>query len=141
MKLILTLICLFCLAIVPSFASDYSETVTIFWDWSGPTPEDSGLASADPMANDLEWHLYMRGEGETYDYGNPTVAVPYGQTLSMDAPIVVEGIGGSSVKKYFVLRAFYDNGESGDSNEAFKDFEIPRDSPLNLRFTVSVQSN
>lgn len=123
-----------------AFAETVVEEVTLYWDWGPncPTPETSGLDSADPIANDLEWHLYMRGEGEEYGT-EPVVVAPYGDDLSIVNKVVISGIGGTTVRKYFVLRASYGGGESDNSNEVFKDFVIPRATPLNLRFTVVVE--
>lgn len=127
------------LSINKSFAADYSEEITVYWDWDGPTPENSGLQSADPMANDLEWHLYMRGENESYNYGKPIIAVKYGTELALTGPVVISGKGGTIVRKYFILRSYYDGGESSDSNEITRDFAIPKNMPLHLRFTVQLE--
>lgn len=126
-------------AVESVIAADYSEEVTVYWDWAGPTPEDSGLDSANPIANDLEWHLYMRGEGEDYP-ASPIAAASYDGTLLLTDAVVITGNHEQTVRKYFVLRAFYDGSESGNSNEVTKDFVIPgRAIPLNLRFTVELQ--
>ena len=121
-----------------AFANEKIETVTLYWDWNGPTPETSGLDSADPIANDLEWHLYMRGEGEEYGT-EPVVIAPYEGDLSIVNEVFISGVGGTTVRKYFVLRSAYSGGESANSNEVFKDFVLPLNAPLNLRFTVVVE--
>lgn len=121
-----------------AFAGETIETVTLYWDWDGPTPESSGLSSANPIANNLEWRLYMRGEDE--EYGTvPVVVAPYEGTLSTVYDVFISGMGGTAVRKYFVLRAAYSDGESDNSNEVFKDFVLPLASPLHLRFTVVVE--
>lgn len=110
------------------------ETVTLYWDWDGPTPESSGLDSADPIANDLQWRLYMRDENGTYQ--EPIISVPYNELFEITHEITIDGLPGSVATKYFVLRAFYNGGESENSNELSKEFFIPRAAPLHLRFTV-----
>lgn len=136
--LIMISICLFLplFFIGQSLAADYSEEITVYWDWEGPTPADSGLPSANAIADDLAWHLYSRKEGEQYG-STPAIAVPYGQNLELSGTINMQGQG--TVRIYFVLRAFYDGGESGNSNEIYKDFIIPRDKPLQFRFMVEIQ--
>lgn len=130
-------VCMLSFVVVEAaMAAERQEEIKVYWDWDGPTPEGSGLPSADPIANDLEWHLYMRGEGEQYNYDTPVIASPYGQNLELSGDVHITGASGSTVRKYFILRAYYDGGESGDSNEVYKDFEIPRNIPFNLRFTA-----
>ena len=138
LSLVLLLIGSF-VAVSSVYAADKTEEITVYWDWDGPTPENSGLDSADPIANDLEWHLYMRGEGEDYP-ASPVAAASYDGTLLLTNAVVITGNHEQTVRKYFVLRAFYDGSESGNSNEVTKDFVMPgRAIPLNLRFTVELQ--
>jgi hypothetical protein len=83
----------------------------------------------------------MRSEGEHFDYLNPAAAIPYDahKPDSTSYVAVVTGSPGETVRQYFVLRAFYDGEESGDSNEVYKDFVIPH-VPHSLRINVIIQS-
>jgi hypothetical protein len=128
--LLLAVSCSFLIALV-SYA-DKVETIEFLWDWSGPVP---------PEASDLEWRFFMRGEGESYDYANPVFVVPYNSDTpsSFSGDILIEGDMGQTVRKYFVLRAFYEGEESPDSNEPYKDFVIPY-SPYNMRINVVIRS-
>lgn len=110
------------------FAGEVIEEVTLYWDWSCPIEDTPGL----------EWHLYMRGEGETYGT-EPILISTDGTSYELTGNINITGNAGFIINKCFILRSFYNGGESGDSNEVCKDFIIPREAPLHLRFTVTVE--
>lgn len=124
-----------------SMASEIIDTDTIYWDWHGPTPENSGLPSSDPIANDLKFNLYMSDQSGVYDIGNPDAEITYtqstGDPYTYEFNLTVTGNG--TVTRYFVLTAWYDGEESGMSNEVSKVITIPKDIPLHLRFTITVE--
>lgn len=143
MKKIFLILFVFIFCIGNACAGEIIDTDTIYWDWSGPTPETSGLPSADPIANDLKFHLYMADQSGIYNIGSPNVEITYvestGDPYNYEFNLTINGTGGTIITRYFVLTAYYDGGESDISNEVSKTIEIPKDRPLQLRFTISIE--
>lgn len=113
------------------FADSVTKNITFHWN-------DSNQKTAT-----FFWSLYVRNEGEQYDYMNSIVTIPYvdGQTIFQSTnPFTVEGtVGGEKVKKYFVLRANDGSGnQSGDSNEVEVLFFIPLKAPFSLTIDVNI---
>ncbi len=71
--------------------------VTLEWDANYPEPDG--------------YNLYLRVEGESYDYNNPI-----NEYAIDDTTITVEDLE-EGVRYFFVVTAFVGDDESGDSNE------------------------
>lgn len=128
-----------------AYAAEIEDSITLQWDWDGPTPEGTGLATDDPIANDLEWHLFKRYEDTAYNYSSPALIEQYEGDLSLEYNIILDSLeDGETVRFYFVLRAYYDGRESDSSNEVFIDLtanaEPINTSPTNLRI-VSIDTH
>lgn len=136
-NLVIFFIAIFCI-IPKTNAGEIIDNDTLYWDWCGPTPEGTGLETDHPIANDLAWHLFIRKENESYNYESPTLIIPYDGDYNLTYDLPIDGIGGTNIKLYFVLRASYNGAESDDSNEISKEVIIPRDKVLQLRFNITV---
>ena len=112
-----------------AFAADHSETLEFAWEYAQPTyPED------------LQFLLFMRGEDAQYNYDTPIATVNYDEAVGMrgENEFTVTGAAGETVTKYFVLRAKTNGIESGNSNEATWDFNIPVSTPFSLTIKFKV---
>lgn len=131
-RLILLSIALVLLSFGFAFGGENTLSLEFAWD------------DTNEKAEGYKWNLYMRGEGEVYDYTTPALVVPYeaGQTeFVAEGSFTVQGIGNSVVTRYFVIRAENAEGvESGDSNEVVHSFKIPMDAPFSFSVQVLVQS-
>jgi hypothetical protein len=78
--------------VLPSMVS--AAKVTLNWDANNPTPEG--------------YRVYMRTEGQTYDYNTPAWS-------GTATTCTIDQLADNTY--YFVARAFQDADESGDSNE------------------------
>lgn len=90
MKLVLAILAVLFMA-APTLAAD----VTLAWDANNPTPDG--------------YRLFMRVDGQSYDYTNPAWQGPETTCTIAD---LAEG-----TTYAFVVRAFDGGLESGDSNE------------------------
>lgn len=82
----------------------------------------------DEVVSGDEYRLFVRAEGDTYDYTNPVVIIPYGTTeatVSLDAGTY-----------FIVARAVAGQFESENSNEV--GVVIP-EAPKGLRVKVTVE--
>jgi hypothetical protein len=90
-----------------------------------------------------EWLLFMRTEGEAYNYDAPALVVPW--TAGMTEYVgtgnfSIDGKPNALARRYFVVRAKSENGVvSGDSNEVYIDVRIPPGKAYNLTVTVVVK--
>ena len=113
--------------VVTAPANSTNVSLTFAWDDDNIKGEDYG------------WLVFMRGEGETYDYNNPAIRVDYedGQ-LEYTATGVFEvtGPANSDVAKYFVVRARSGELTSEDSNEVGTEIRIPINSVFNLTVII-----
>lgn len=143
MKKIFLILFVFIFCIGNTYAGEIVDTDTIYWDWEGLTPEDSGTDTANTIANDLEFRLYMSDQSGVYDIGLPNAVITYaesiGDPLAYQFNLTITGTSGATVTRYFVITSFYNGEESDVSNEVSKTIAIPRDIPLRLRFTISVE--
>ena len=83
---------LFCFSVSSVFAA---QQVILEWDPNIPTPQG--------------YKAFMRIEGESYDYNNPA-------WTGTETTCVIENLADNQ-NYYFVVRAFDNESESGDSNE------------------------
>jgi hypothetical protein len=129
----LFLILLAIAVIAPAVAhADYTQELT--FEWQYPCSTD--------CPKDLQFFLYMRGDGEKYDYAKPVTVVDYDPSVGMSGEdeFTVSGPPGAKITKYFVLRAKVGGVESTDSNEANYAFEIPVAAPFSLTIRVKVKA-
>jgi len=83
---------LFCFSVSSAFAI---SQVTLEWDPNIPTPDG--------------YKIFMRIDGESYDYDNPV-------WTGTETSSIIENLADNQ-SYYFVVRAFDNGSESGDSNE------------------------
>lgn len=114
----------------PAAAAQSTKELTFAWDYETPVPDG------------IEFMLFMRGDGEAYDYANPVLVAAYDAAAGLTASdtFTITGTSGAAVTKYFVLRARVGVEESGDSNEVSKVFSIPVSAPFTLTVTVKITS-
>ena len=82
------------------------------------------------------WHIYMSDISGSYG-ATPIIIMPYDgtatPTYTSTYVLTLTGAG----TKYFIIRAFNTNGESGNSNEATYDYNfLTPNTPVNLIFTI-----
>ena len=130
----LNLIAVFALCAIcanPALAADANKTLRFAWE-----------QDAEDLTVITKWHLlwgdtaggpYVKATNINYDGGASG-------TYQADHPLTVNGTPGSTVTKYFVLRACIDDSNcSEDSNKTSYDFKIPIGAPFS--FTVEVVTN
>jgi hypothetical protein len=88
------------------FCQDTGE-VTFEWDPNNPTPDG--------------YNLYKRAEGESYNYN-----LPVASTIGSVTTCTVGNLPAGETN-YFVVRAFVDTQDSGDSNEVTYTYSPPGD--------------
>ena len=86
-------VCYYLLIAFPIIA--FADDVTLQWDANDPVPNG--------------YRLFMRLDGETYDYANP---IWEGEDTTHLVQSLTVG-----VNYHFVVRAYVGDDESGDSNE------------------------
>lgn len=93
----------------------YAADVTLAWDANIPAPDG--------------YRLFQRLSTDAgYNYNNPIWTGPETTTTVRDL------LPGKTY--FFVVRAFVEDNESGDSNEV--DFMAPVSNPVNLRIVIEV---
>ena len=89
------LVSMLSILILLSAAPIWAAQITLAWDPNEPTPNG--------------YRLFMRAEGQTYDYTNP-------EWTGSDTTCTVTNLA-DGVQYYFVVHAYVGADESGDSNE------------------------
>lgn len=127
-KLLLTLlVLLFCSL---GLAGDKVEVLKFEWE-----------QDAESLAIMTKWELHWSDvAGSNYLLATEIPKPPdaTGPTFYSDTTLTVTGIPGSTVTKYFVLRACTPTECSGWSNEVSYGFKIPVGAPFNVKVQVVV---
>ena len=124
----------FCLFFLP---------VNIEANQNGNNSVSLNLAWEDVNVKDPEsfhWLLFMRGEGEQYNYDSPILTIPYFESQNANYSyetyeIKVIGPPGDKITKYFVMRSVDETRVSEDSNEVDYTFEMPKVPPYIITIT------
>ena len=125
-RILLTALAIMLLA-APVFASDLQKPLTFTW-------QDDNVKTLG-----YHWVLFMRGDGEEYDYTKPALTIQWEEGVTdyhTTGTFTITGTGGAKVMRYFVIRAVDASGNvSGDSNEVSKGFILP----LNAVYSLTVE--
>lgn len=114
-------------------AQTISKNITFAWDDPNVPNEE------------LEYLLFMRTEGESYDYESPVLTIPYAQSIETGSSqasgtFSVNADPAEEVVVYFVLRAKLGDLVSEDSNEVSEILVGPPGRPMNFTITVIVNT-
>lgn len=114
LKILTIFLLLTCMAV-----SSFAEQIGLRWDANDPAPEG--------------YRIFMREEGQSYDYDNPVVCVGLetGDIPSSMTAVTIAGLK-QGVTYYFVVRAFEGDLESADSNEVSYTPPIQLTNPKNI---------
>lgn len=132
MKKVLALMVMSIFFVVASIAVAEDESVTLAWEQpcvDGCPDQNVGAVEG--------WRVYMSDTSGVYG-DTPIITMPYdgfaAQEYISSYVLTLTGTG----TKYFIVRGYNPNGESGNSNEANYpyDFSLPG-TPVNLTFTIS----